>query len=41
MQHLCVQLAQYNKYLISTVDMEGISSHSAKYKLMHFLAFKA
>ena len=29
-------LLQYNEYLLSTADTDGISSNSAKYALMHF-----
>ena len=46
MQYLCKKLAQYNEYLISTVDTDGLvlqhqgfSSHSAEYALVCFLAF--
>ena len=42
-----LKLKQYNEYLISTVDTDnlvlqhqGISSHSAEYAFMHFLALK-
>ena len=40
MQYICMKLAQFNEYLISTVDADGISSHSAEYALVCFLAFK-
>ena len=47
MQYLCMKLAWYNEYSIHTVDSDGlvlqhqgISSHSAEYALMPFLAFK-
>ena len=43
-----MELAQYHEYSVSTVDTEGlvlehqgISSHSAEYVLMRFLAFKS
>ena len=42
-----MKLAQYNEYLISTVDTDalvlkhqGISIHNAEYTLMRFPAFK-
>ena len=36
-----MKLAQYNEYVISIVDTDGISSRSAGYVLVHFLSFKA
>ena len=46
MWYLCMKLAQYNGYLVSTVDTDDlvlwhqvISSHSAEYTSMHFQLF--
>ena len=35
-----MKLVQYNECLVSIVDTDGISSHSADYAPMHFPVFK-
>ena len=30
---------QYNEYLVSTIDIDGISTYSAEYASMHFQLF--